>query len=176
MIRKNILTIGCVLAVLIMQGCGTNPEIFEIGPDTYTVTTVGDTGFVSLGKLKSEAYRQAEEKARQQGKVIEVISVNEVPAGFAKWPQVEVRFRLLSKELVESRTGGLKNRSLQSIGQNADGNVTSVESIRQIDSTKDEQKSHSRYRKLKEIGELKNSGVLTEAEFEKEKQRILQQE
>lgn len=165
-----------MLAVFILQGCGTNPEIFEIGPDTYTVTTVGDTGFVSLGKLKSEAYRQAEEKARQQGKVIEVISVNEVPAGFAKWPQVEVRFRLLSKELAETRTGSLRNRSLQSISQNADGNITSLESVRQSDSMESEQKSLSRYRKLKEIGELKSSGVLTEAEFEKEKQRILQHE
>ena len=131
----------------------------------YTVTKSGTTGFTPLGVLRKEAYEEANKFAESKGMVAEVISVNEVPAGFARWPQVDLRFKLVSAGDRES-AGKVSTLTVRSqAGYDAMGNPTAgeVTATSEIDL----------YTELKKLGELKEKGLLTEDEFQREKKRLL---
>lgn len=90
--------IGGVVALLVLSGCTSTSGVMPFSQDTYTVVQRGQTGFTSTGALKTAAYKEANDFAQRRGKQIEITEVIEKPAGFAKWPQVEVKFRLLDKK------------------------------------------------------------------------------
>lgn len=160
----------CIIALIIVSagsiGCTTGSQVMPASGGAYTVTKSGTTGFTSLGVLRKEAYEDANKFARSKGMAAEVISVNEVPAGFARWPQVDLRFRLVSATERESsgKTPALTIRT--QAGHDAMGNPTAgeVTATKEIDL----------YTELKKLGELKEKGLLTEEEFQKEKKRLLE--
>lgn len=100
--------------------------------------------------------------------IAEVISVNEVPAGFARWPQVDLKFRLVNAQQRQSEdktpTLDIQNQA----GYDAMGHPTSSESTVVIG------KDADFYTEMEKLGELKEKGLLTEEEFQKEKQRLLE--
>jgi hypothetical protein len=93
-----------VVVALLVSSCTSSSGVVPFGPGVFTVVKGGKTGFSSLATLKTEAYKEANDFAVSHGKQIEIISVDEKPAGFGKWPQVEVRFRLLDKKPANSKT------------------------------------------------------------------------
>jgi hypothetical protein len=70
------------------------------GHGEYIVSQSGDSGFIAVGKLRQKAMLDVNHYATQHNAVAEVISVNEVAAGFGVFPQVDVRFRLVANERV----------------------------------------------------------------------------
>ena len=70
----------------------------RIGDGEYIVSRSGDTGFIPVGKLRSEAVEDVNRYASERGLIPEIISVKEVPAGFGIFPQVDIRFRLVQRE------------------------------------------------------------------------------
>lgn len=91
-------TLRFLFLALLLTGCASSSGVVSIGSDTYAIVKAGRSGFTSAGALKGDAYKEAEEFARSKGKQLEVVAVNEIPAGFARLPQVEVRFRLVDKK------------------------------------------------------------------------------
>lgn len=88
-----------MLGLLILSGCANvSSGVIPYGPDTYTVMQHGKSGFTSLADLKAAALKEANVFADTKGKQIEVVDVIEKPSGFGKYPQVEVKFRLLDKK------------------------------------------------------------------------------
>ena len=51
----------------------------------------------SVASLKKDAVEEANAFANKQGKTIEVVTEKEIPAGFARFPQVELTFKLATK-------------------------------------------------------------------------------
>lgn len=155
---------ACMLA---FSGCTTGSTVMAASGGAYTITKSGTTGFTPLGVLRKEAYEEANRFAESKGMIAEVISVNEVPAGFARWPQVDLRFRLASSV---TRDAGGKSPVL-TIGSQAShdamGNATEAETAVFVS------KEVDFYAELKKLGELKEKGLLTEEEFQKEKKRLL---
>lgn len=90
-------TILLLIAIITLSACTTGSGVQSYGPQTYTVVRGGRTGFTSLATLKSEAYIEANAFATSKGKQIEVVDVKEVPTGLARWPQVEIHFKLIDK-------------------------------------------------------------------------------
>ena len=131
----------------------------------YTITKSGTTGFTPLGVLRKEAYEEANRFASSRGMVAEVLSVNEVPAGFARWPQVDLRFLLVTAAARESGARPPAITIGTQAGHDAMGNPTAAE----VTITKD----IDVYTELKKLGELKEKGLLTEEEFLREKKRLL---
>lgn len=133
----------------------------------YTVTKSGTTGFTPLGVIRKEAYEEVNQFAASKGMVAEVISVNEVPAGFARWPQVDLRFRLVSPAVGNA---GAKVPAL-TIGSQAShdamGKTTEAETTVVVS------KEPDFYTEIKKLGELKAKGLLTDEEFQREKNRLL---
>lgn len=133
----------------------------------FTITKTGTTGFTPVGVLRKEAYEEANRFAASKGMVAEVVSANEVAAGFAKWPQVDLKFRLVS---AAARDAGQSAPTLAIAGQaayDAEGRASSGETTVILNKEVDV------YAELKKIAELKDKGILTEEEFQKEKQKLL---
>jgi len=155
------LTVAICFAI---SGCTTGSISMPAPGGAYTITKSGTTGFTPLGVLRKEAYEEASKFAASKGMEAEVISVNEVPAGFARWPQVDLRFRLVKEG---SRTSGAALTVSSQAGHDAMGNPTDTQTTVVVD------KEMDFYSELKKLGELKEKGLLTETEFQKEKKRLL---
>lgn len=160
---------SAVLAICtaILSGCSTGSAVMASSGGAYTITKSGTTGFTPLGVLRKEAYEEANNFAASKGMVAEVISVNEVPAGFARWPQVDLRFRLAS---AAARDRGVKEPTVSvSTQASHDAMGNRVESETNVSVAK----NVDFYAEMKQLGELKEKGLLTEEEFQKEKKRLL---
>ncbi len=159
---KLLLLLFCV--VTLFCGCSSTSHIMAATGGAYTVSISGTTGFTPLGRLRKRAYEEANQFAQSKGKIAEVISVNEIPEAFGRWPQVDLRFRLASpdEEIREPIVSVGHQATHDALGNITDENVD----IRQA-SDKDF------YRKLTELGELKNKGLLTDEEFQREKDKLI---
>lgn len=85
-------------ACSLFSACTTLTPVMRTGDGEYIVTRSGDTGFTPVGKLRRKVMEDVNRYAGQRGLVPEIISVNEVAAGFGVFPQVDVRFRLVKGE------------------------------------------------------------------------------
>lgn len=159
--------IVAVFVCVAWAGCTTTSEVMAATGGAYTVTKAGKTGFTSLGSLRKDAYEDANEFAKSKGMIAEVISVNETPAGFARFPQIDLKFRLVSAAV---RDAGVRAPSIAAQNQashDAMGNTTQAETTVEFSKEKDF------YAEMKKLGELKKDGLLTDEEFQREKQRLL---
>jgi len=95
-VRWTFVGICCVAFI----GCTTLTPVMSTGHGEYIVSRSGDSGFIAVGKLRRQAMEDVNNYASQRNAVAEVISVNEVAAGFGIFPQVDVRFRLVAGERV----------------------------------------------------------------------------
>lgn len=166
-----------ILALAALTGCSTGSGVIMAGRDEYTVVKSGKSGFVPLGKLKIKAYQEASAFAEKKDKAMKLVSVNEIPAGFGKFPQVEVRFRLLEKDAAPEE--GLRRVEEAEIlnSFDAEGRVTS--SSGQYRESAPPPKGLERaakydlYEELRKLGELRKSNVITEGEFQAEKKKLM---
>lgn len=165
---KPILKVIVLLTVLVMQsGCSTTSPIMSSAGEVYTVTKTGTTGFTPVGTLRKQAYKKANEFAASKGMIAEVVSVNETAAGFAKWPQVDLKFRLV----LPGTQGVARDPSLAFSTQmtyDADGRPTAGDTAVRVEKHVDV------YTALTRLADLKARGVLTEEEFQSEKKKLLE--
>jgi len=136
----------------------------------YIITKSGTTGFTPLGVLRNEAFKEVNRFADEKKKIAEIVSVNEVPAGFARWPQVEVKFRLVDEE---SRSDKGKTPTIEVTGSSS---YDAMGRPQNKDLKLYHQKEVDVYEELKKLGELREKGILTEEEFQREKERLLNSE
>ena len=166
---KSVLKISAVLiSFFLLVGCTTGTGVMASSGGIYTVTKSGQSGFVSLGSLRKEAYDEANQFAASKGMIAEVISVNEIPTGFMIFPQVDLKFRLVT---AANRAAASKAPSVSvtnSAAYSATGSQTDSTSSLYVN------KEVDFYAELKKLGELKDRGLLSEEEFAKEKKRLLE--
>lgn len=135
----------------------------------YTLSKSAPTGFTPLGVIRKAAYEEINSFAKSNGKVAQVVSVNEVPAGFAKWPQVEVRFRLVDGDNLNTSSSPEIVERISSV-YDSDGRPIDTERVYINTTPKDV------YKELERLGELRDKKILTEEEFEREKKKLLESE
>jgi hypothetical protein len=95
---KTIASGFALIAFFALSACTTLTPVMRTGDGEYIVTRSGDTGFTPVGKLRRKAVEDVNRYASERGLIPEIISVNEVPAGFGIFPQVDIRFRLVRQE------------------------------------------------------------------------------
>ena len=135
----------------------------------YIITKSGTTGFTPLGVLRNEAFKEINRFANEKNKIAEVVSVNEVPQGFARWPQVEVKFRLVDE-------GSRSDEKTPTIEVTGSSSYDAMGRPQNKDLKLYHQKEVDIYEELKKLGELREKGILTEEEFQREKERLLNSE
>ncbi|HLD13509.1 MAG TPA: SHOCT domain-containing protein [Burkholderiales bacterium] len=152
-----------------MIGCA-NPGIVQISPDTYLLAREAHGGiFASAAALKADVIRDANAFAARQGKVAIPISAKEKPMGNgpAQWASFEYQFRVVDKsDPAVRRTQLIHNPNV--IIQRTDPDATDTRAGEQGERTKDV------YSELLKLEDLRKRGILTDAEFEAQKKKLLE--
>ena len=160
-----------VLGILLFAGLveAKKDEPVQVSPDTYVIFREDHKGiFGSLAKLKAKVIREANEFAAKQGKIAIPISAKEKPMGNgpAQWASFEYQFRVVSKDDPEAKRTNMTRDPNVVIENNT--HVTA-----DIHTKDDTQRPTDVYGDLIKLDELRKRGVLTEAEFQTEKAKIL---
>jgi hypothetical protein len=156
-----------VAICVIVAGCA-NPGIVQVSPDTYILSREDHAGiFGSASSLKAGVLSDANAFAAAQGKVAIPISAHETPVGvMARWAKFDYQFRVVDKNDPEARRTSLLPRP--------DVVIEKTEKISADFRTKDDSpKTKDVYSELIKLDDLRKKGILTEAEFETQKKKLL---
>jgi hypothetical protein len=147
---------------LAAAGCASPASVVQLSPDTYLVSRTDKGGaFGSLAAMKTDAIREASEFAAGQGKVAIPLHLRETPAAPGTLASVEYQFRVLDRSDPEARRVGLVPRSELPAGKADSPESTGIDVRPDV------------YRDLIRLDELRRRGILTEAEFEAQKRKLL---
>ena len=142
-----------LLAAGALAGCSTPTQsIVQVAPDTYVVTVKNRTSIFAseAPNLRAQAVGEAMDFAESKGKVAVPATLSgDTVSAIGDWSKVEYRFTLVDKDDPRARQTSI-----------ASGRNSAVE--------KDDV-----YAELTKLDDLRKKGVLTEAEFQSEKQKLL---
>lgn len=166
----------------ILDGCA-NPPIIPVTADTYLLSKEDHAGiFGSLSKLKAEVITEANSFASSKGKVAIPISFREKPVGNSPgdWAMVEYQFKLVDPNSAEAAITSLE-AGRKSVPVRPDISIQSNESISadvNVTSTAHESSGQAKdlYAELLKLEDLRKRGILTGAEFEEQKAKLLRAE
>lgn len=147
-------------------GCASIP-VTPLSSDTFLISKQSAAGmFVSMPALKAKVIQEANAFADSKGKVAIPINLREVPPAPGRMPYVEYQFRLVDRNSPEAQ-----GRSLQ---PRADVVIERTEKIEASVRTKDEsEKRPDLYAELIKLDDLRKKGLITDAEYETQKQKLL---
>lgn len=123
--------------------------------------------FASMSKLKSGVIKDAKAFAAGMGKVAIPLEAKETPVGGAgQWPMFEYQFRVVEPDHPEARRTSLVPR--------ADVVIENNQSIKGEIKTKDETpEKRDIYGELMKLDDLRQKGIITDAELQAQKQKVL---
>jgi hypothetical protein len=142
-----------------------------MGDGVFIMSGSGGGGSITISKIRQEVFESANIYAKNRNKELEVISVNEVKSDFehGALPQVDITFRLVN-ESVEIADPNNVNSTTTIKSASANGLTTSTQIIAKKNNAT---KVDGKYDRLLRLGELRTAGILSEEEFQKEKEKIL---
>lgn len=155
-----------LLAIAIAAvGCAT-ADVIPMGTDTYLISQTSAGGvFKSMSSLKTEVIKRANAFADSKGKVAIPIAAKESPAYPGHMPNFEYQFRLVNKDDPRASGGGLIPRADVIIENNVEAPPIQMPSERA--------KKPDLYSELLKLDDLKKKGLISDAEFESQKAKLL---
>ena len=158
-----------VLALTVPVGAWANEDIIKISPDTFMLSRTDRRGIFGDPKaFKAQVFREANEFAERQGKVAIPITFNEVPMGPGRFASFEYQFRVVDKEDPEARRTALVPRADVVV----DHNIRNDTNIKVTNETKGNAPKDV-YGELIKLDDLRKRGIITEAEFDAMKKKLL---
>jgi len=150
----------------VVTGCA-NPGIVKLSPDTYMLSRTDKGGvFGNASAMKAEVIREANEFAARQGKIAIPISLNDSPMYIGHFASVDYQFRVVDASDPEAQRVNLVPRPDVVIEKTE---KTSVD-VRTKDQTNHQMDV---YAELIRLDDLRKRGILSEAEFEAQKKKLL---
>lgn len=170
--RNTFQSIVIICTCLALVGCASNSGVVAIGNNTYMVTRQAATGFSGSGTLKADAVQEAATFCQKQGKQMKVVAITEAkpPYILANFPKAEVVFKALDAGDPELKNDSAYDPSGIQIKVGEPPPTRASIDINQKQTTADDL-----YTQLTHLDELHKKGILTDAEFEAEKKKILSQ-
>ncbi len=166
---RTIVSLLCTLAFALFFGGCAQPDIVQLSPDTYMITREDHGGIFAFdrGHLKSDAIRDANAFAAKQGKVAIPLAGKDHPVGvLGDWASFEYQLRVVDKNDPEARRTHLV--------PGPDVKVELNENINADVRTKDlSEKNPDLYAELIKLDDLRKKGLITDAEFDAQKQKLL---
>ena len=153
-----------LLMAITLVACA-NPGPVQISSDTYLIVRDDQDGaYGGLPKLKAEVTADADAFAAARGKVAVPVSTNENNPG--NWAHYEYQFRLVDKDSPEAQSASPEPRADVVV----ETDEKPVNSVPDADETK---VYVDIYTELLKLDELREKGILTQAEFDAEKKELL---
>ena len=157
-----------ILCAAALSACA-NPGIVQISPDTYMLSRTDKGGiFGNASSMKADVLREAAAFAEQQGKIAIPLFVNEMPLVVGqRFASVEYQFRVVDKSDPEVRRTSLVPRP--------DIVIDKTERVTTDVTTRDKtEPKKDVYAELLKLDDLRKRGILTEAEFDAQKKKLLE--
>jgi hypothetical protein len=159
-----------LFVVAAFTGCKST-DIVQLSPDTYMITVEDHAGIFggSAAKLKDKTIREANAFAESKGKIAIPVAMKGTPVGgFRDWASFEYQFMVLDKNDPQALRTSLVPRP--------DIVVQKTDKISADIRTKDEtDKKLDLYTELTKLDDLRKKGLITDQEFESQKQKLLNQ-
>lgn len=166
MLTRRLITVASALALV---ACAS-ADIVPMGTDTYMISQTSAGGiFTNMGTLKSEVMQRANAFAESKGKVAIAVASKEQPPFPGRMPNFEYQFRLVDKNDPRAAGAGLiktPDMVIENRGQAPSVVVNSP--------SKEPVKSPDVYTELLKLDDLRKRGIITEAEFEAQKKKLLE--
>jgi hypothetical protein len=164
---QSILAPTLIAIVATLSGCASSNEIVKVSADTYKLSRTDRGGSMSdVASTKANMERQADAFAMSQGKVVIPIGIKEEPMAVQGFTAIEYQFQIAEKNSAVALAAVEAKHSTAGNTKLADSNVN----VKMQD-----QKEHSQdmYNELVKLDELRKRGILTDAEFDSEKKKVL---
>ncbi len=161
--RKLLLVLMC----LMLAGCASG-QVVKLSPDTYIISRTSSAGaFTNMARLKTRVIQDANDFAEKQDKVAIPLSYDwHRPAqGF---PTVEYQFRVVDKDDPEAKRAHLVPRPDITIQRD-----DSIDADIDIDMKDVTEESSDLYTELMKLDDLRARGILTDKEFQIQKEKLL---
>ena len=137
--------------------------VISMGDGIYQSSITGKSGFTGTGKLKMKALEKGKEFAIQKEAELEVISFSTIEAGFAKFPQAILTFRLVYESKQIYNPNDNNKVTITKIGNESNNNQQTVINAPLIA----EDPKDKAIKELKKLKELLDLDLITKEEFEK---------
>ncbi len=142
----------------------------KVSPDTYMISKE-QWGFSTIG-IKAEVFKQANDFATSQGKIMITLTFSEKPVAFGRYPTVELQFQVVDKNSPVAVQGTHLVRD-PDITIKKDDTVKADVDVR----TKEESnKSPDLYMELTKLEDLRKKKILTKEEFQIQKKILLEKQ
>lgn len=155
-----------VVSISILSGCASNPGVVQTSPGVYLISREDKAGiFGNPSAMKADVIKEANEFAAKQGKVAIAVSTNSTgmyPGHFATF---DYQFKLVDPNGQEAKATSV---------------LLPTPNVRtQVDVHNHESQPASLradvYGELVKLDDLHKKGILSDAEFEAQKKKILDQ-
>lgn len=161
-------TLKLIPAALILAACA-NAGVVQVAPDTYLLSKQDNAGiFGNFARFKTEVIQEANDFAKTKGKVAIPVTMNESPAGPGRFATFQYQFRLVgASDPAAQRVTLIRQPDVfieSSSRTAADINVRTSNS-----------QGGDLYSELMKLDDLRKRGILTYAEFEEQKKKLLKQ-
>lgn len=150
-------------AIVFLTGCASS-GVVPMGQDTFMISKQSSTGFHSAGSVKADIYKEGSEYCAKLGKEFQPVNdqgVDGVPG--RSFANAEVQFRCLSKGDAELSRPTMKPMA----------NIRIEHDIREKKDIRI-QDSGDMYVELKKLKDLLDTKIITQAEFDAQKKKILE--
>jgi hypothetical protein len=166
-LRSLLETCAAFGILFFLLGCATNTGVVQLSGNTYMISKSDAAGaFSNLGALKAGVIQEANAFAESKGKVAVARNTNmTIPAhGF---PTFEYQFELLDKD--DPRANGV------TLNPRPDYVVEKIDKVDANIKTKDttEKGPPDLYAELTKLDDLRKKGIITDAEFDAQKKKLL---
>ncbi len=163
---KRASSILFVTLLVLFSSCA-NPGIVKISPDTYMLYKTDKAGiFGNAAMMKANVIREANAFAENQGKVAIPISTQSTPMARGQFATFEYQFRVVDNKDPEAQRTSLVPR--------ADVVIAKTEKISadiHLEETSENEVDF--YTEIMKLDDLRKKGLITDAEFESEKKKLL---
>ena len=158
-----------MVASLVMAACADDPSIvLVLSPDTYVASRMDKGGVLgNTSALIPDVIREANEFAARKGKVAVPVLMREVPAAAGRFAFVEYQFRLLDKNDPAAQQSAAIVPRPDVVIEKAEKPPVEVKGRDPTERAKEI------YTELIKLDDLRKRGILTDAEFDAEKKKLL---
>lgn len=150
------------ILIFVLAGCASTNEIVAVGKDTYMVSGWGKSpGGYSGSEVKAAAIKRANEFCSDQNRRAQIVSATQRDMTFGVNAIAELQFMCLD--------GSDADFTRATVRRESDAAVE----IRKDVSIRDEKSKISTYDELIKLDELRKRGIITQAEFDAQKAKLL---
>ncbi len=156
------------VSVLFLAGC-SSPEVVKLSPDTYMIYDVDKGGmFGNAANMQAKVIATANKFAESQGRVAVPVSSNSTPMSERQNATFQYQFRVVDKDDPEYARVSLVPRADLTTDEDIDIDIDLDDEM-----NSGKEKDTDIYNELIKLEDLRQRGILTDAEFQTQKEKVL---